>query len=258
MTAFGRSTLELARWSLTRTLRQPVMIVPVVFFPLMFFLVIAGGASRAADIPGFPAPSYLAFALPGAFVQGTMLGGVSSGTGLAIDVETGFLKRLALTPVHASSILIGHIAGALMVALIMLSTFLIAGLALQVDIAAGIPGILVMFALSLLVSLGFSGIGAILALRTGSAEKVQGVFPLFFVLLIFSTFMMPLELISSDWFRWVARVNPATYFMEGLRSLVVTGWDAAELAKGFAAAGGIALVSVSAAARVLRKKVQPG
>ena len=35
-------------------------------------------------------------------------------------------------------------------------------------------------ALALLISLGFGGIGAFVALRTGSGEAVQGIFPLFF------------------------------------------------------------------------------
>ena len=51
-------------------------------------------------------------------------------------------------------------------------------------------------------------------------------FPLFFAALFLSSMAMPRNLIETDWFRTVADWNPVTYILEGVRSLVIVGWDA--------------------------------
>ena len=76
------------------------------------------------------------------------------------------------------------------------------------------------------VSLGFGALGVFLALRTGSGEAMQGLFPLLFVFLFLSSMNTPRDLIDVDWFRFVASVNPVSYLIECVRSLIITGWDA--------------------------------
>ena len=54
---------------------------------------------------------------------------------------------------------------------------------------------------------------------------MQGFFPLFFVLLFLSSMSLPRPLIEQDWFRTIATYNPVSYLIEGVRSLIITGWD---------------------------------
>jgi ABC-2 type transport system permease protein len=91
---------------------------------------------------------------------------------------------------------------------------------------------------SALVSLAFGALGSFLALRTGSGEAVQAFFPVIFVFLFISSMNTPLDLIAVDWFRVLASINPVSYLINCVRSLIITGWDAEALALGF----GIALV----------------
>ncbi len=84
---------------------------------------------------------------------------------------------------------------------------------------------LVLLALALLIALAFASLGAFIGLRTGSGEAVQGVFPLFFVFLFLSSSSLPRNLIEQDWFRTIATYNPVSYLFEGLRSLIIFGWD---------------------------------
>ena len=88
-----------------------------------------------------------------------------------------------------------------------------------------------------------------MALRTGSGEAVQGMFPLFFVLLFLSSMKLPRNLIQTDWFRAVATWNPVSYLIEGIRSLLITGWDAEALALGFGFAAAIAVIALFARER---------
>ena len=84
-----------------------------------------------------------------------------------------------------------------------------------------------------LVALGFGALGSFLALRTGSGEAIQGLFPVLFVFLFISSMNTPRNLMAVDWFRFLASINPVSYLIECVRSLIITGWDAQALALGF-------------------------
>ena len=84
-----------------------------------------------------------------------------------------------------------------------------------------------LLALSILIAFGFAGLGALLALRFGTGEAVQGFFPLLFVTVFLSSSSLPRNLIKVNWFHDVATYNPVSYLIEGIRSLIITGWDGA-------------------------------
>ena len=91
---------ELARRSIVQTLRQPLLIVPPILFPLVLVAVNSTGLQAATRIPGFPTDNYVDFAIAVAFIQGALFAMINAGSALARDVETGFLRRLALTPMQ--------------------------------------------------------------------------------------------------------------------------------------------------------------
>jgi ABC-2 type transport system permease protein len=245
----------MARRSITQTLRQPALIVPPILFPLCLLAVNVGGLDAATKLPGFPTDSYLNFAIAIPFMQGALFAAINAGSSLARDVETGFLKRLALTPMQRAALLLGNLAGVMTVALISSLIYLAAGFAAGLHFEAGVAGVLVLLVLALLIALAFASLGALIGLRTGSGETVQGVFPLLFVLVFLSSNALPRELIEQDWFRAIATVNPVSYLFEGLRSLVIFGWDGEALALGFGCAGAIALIGVVGASSALRTRL---
>jgi ABC-2 type transport system permease protein len=246
---------SLARRSTLRTLRQPAVVVSAILFPLMFFAINAYGLDAATSIPGFPADSYLDFAFAFPLVQAALFGAITAGADLARDIESGFFDRLSLTPMRPAALLLGMLAGVVALGLIQGVIFLAVGLLLGVNVQSGFPGMVVLVLLTVLVALGFGGIGAMLALRTGSVEAVESAFPLFFVSIFMSSINLPRDLIEADWFRWVATANPISYLVEGLRSLVITGWDAQALLLGFGCAFGIVALSIAGASAFLRTRV---
>jgi ABC-2 type transport system permease protein len=246
---------ELARRSALRTIRQPAQIVPALIFPLFLLAVNSGGLQRATKIPHFPTQSYLTFVLAVPFMQGALFSVMNAGTDLARDIETGFLNRLALTPLRGAALLAGLLTGALLLGVVQALTYLVVGLAAGAGLAAGGAGIPVLVALSLLVTLGFGSLGLFAALRTGSGEAVQSLFPVFFVLLFLSSMALPRNLIHTDWFREVATYNPVSYLIEGFRSLLVSGWDAQALALAFGLAAAIAAIGMAAASAALKTRL---
>ena len=93
------------------------------------------------------------------------------------------------------------------------------------------------------------------ALRVDAPEKVQSLFPLIFVFLFLSSMSLPRDLIQTDWFRTVATYNPVSYMVEGLRSLLITGWDGEALALGFGCALGILAIGLYFASTGLKERM---
>jgi ABC-2 type transport system permease protein len=174
---------------------------------------------------------------------------------LARDVETGFIKRLAMTPMRRSALLIGQLLGSMTVAFVSAFVYLAAGFIAGMDFKSGALGVPTIILLGVLIALGFAGIGAYIGLRSGSGEAVQGFFPLLFVLLFLSSVNLPRNLIEQDWFRTIATYNPVSYLVEGVRSLIITGWDEEALALGFGLAAVIATLSITLASGALRTRL---
>jgi ABC-2 type transport system permease protein len=244
-----------ARRSVVRTIRQPANVVFPLVFPLLLLAVNAGGLDAATKLPGFPADTYVAFALAIPFIQGALFATMNAGTDLARDIQTGFLNRLALTPMRGVALLAGQLGGIAAMAVVQAVVYLTVGLIVGVRFASGPAGAFVLLAFALLIGIGFGALGAFAALRTGSGEAVQSLFPVFFVFLFLSSMAMPRNLIEIDWFRAVATANPVSYLIECIRSLIITGWDGQALALGFGIAVAVAIGAVFLANRALRTRL---
>jgi ABC-2 type transport system permease protein len=244
-----------ARRSVTRVLRQRALLIFPLLFPLILFAINGSALGAASRIPKFPVKDYRDFALALPFIQGALFVSISTGTDLARDIETGFFSRLALTPLRGTALLIGQLGGAFVLACIQSVVYLLVGIATGVGIRSGVGGALVLLALSVLIAFGFAGLGALLALRFGTGEAVQGIFPLLFVTVFLSSSSLPRDLIKTDWFREVATYNPVSYLIEGVRSLIIKGWDAEALALGFGIAGLIAVITLTLAGSAMKTRL---
>ena len=246
---------QFARRSVLRTLRQSAQFVPALIFPLFLLAVNSGGLKDATNLPDFPTDSYITFAVAVTFMQGALFSVMNSGTDLARDIETGFLNRLALTPLHGAALLTGLLAGSIVLGVIQGVVYLVVGVAGGVEVAAGVGGAVVLVLLSVAVTTAFGTIGMFAALRSGSGEAVQGLFPVFFVFLFLSSSSLPLDLLTTDWFHAVATINPVSYLLEAFRSLLIEGWDLGELALGFGIAAALFAIGMTAAARSLKTRL---
>lgn len=245
----------LARRAVLRITRQPAQMIFPILFPLILLGVNASGLSAAAKLPGFPAASYLDFALAVPFMQGALFAALNGGQDLARDIQTGFLDRLSMTPMSGAALLAGQLGGALFMGVVSAILYLLTGLAFGVGIASGVGGALVLLVLAITIAFAFACFGTFVALRAGSGEAVQGFFPLFFVLLFLSSAFFPRDLIAQDWFRTIATWNPVSYMVEGIRSLVIYGWDGPALEKAFGLALAAIVVALFFASRALRTRL---
>jgi ABC-2 type transport system permease protein len=255
VSGFADQVYVLGRRSVVRTLRQPANVVAPLVFPMLLLAVNSGGLKAETNLPGFPTDSFVAFALAVPFIQGALFATMNTGTDLARDIQTGFLNRLTLTPMRGIAVLAGQLGGAVALGLVQAIVYLAVGLAVGVRPASGVLGVLVLFVFALFVTLAFGALGAFAALRTGSGEAVQSLFPAFFVFLFISSMNIPRNLIEQTWFRDLATANPVSYLLECVRSLIVTGWDAEALALGFGVTGAIAIVALALSTWALRVRM---
>jgi ABC-2 type transport system permease protein len=197
----------------------------------------------------------VAFLLAVPFIQGALFATMNTGTDLARDIQTGFLSRISLTPMRSVALLLGQLGGTITLGLFQAAVYVAVGFAAGVRFASGPLGLLVLLALYTLVVLAFGSLGLFAALRTGSGEAVQGLFPAFFVFLFISSMAIPRNLMSVTWFRDLATANPVSYLIEGVRSLIVIGWDVQALALGFSIAAAVAVIAIALAAHSLGQRL---
>lgn len=260
MTAVAHSALPsqvglLAGRAVRRILRQPAQLVFPIAFPLVLLAVNTSGLDAATQLPGFPTASYLDFALAIPFMQGALFAALNGGQDLARDIQGGFLDRLAMTPMSGAALLAGQLGGALFMGVVSAVLYLVVGIAFGAGIVSGVGGALVLLLLAITISSAFACFGTFVALRAGTGEAVQGFFPLFFVLLFLSSAFFPRDLIEQDWFRTIATYNPVSYMVEGIRSLVITGWDAQALAQAFGLSALAIIAFLALSARALRTRL---
>ncbi|MFY9488796.1 MAG: ABC transporter permease [Solirubrobacterales bacterium] len=244
-------TYEVARRAVLSTLRQPAQWGPALIFPLFLLAVNAGGLDAATNIPGFPTDSYLTFALAVPFIQNGIFALLNAGTQLASEIESGFLDRLALTPISRAALITGELAGVVIQGIVFGALYLAVGLAVGADFASGVGGVFLLIALSTSITLALGCVGMFVAAKVGSSEAVQGMFPLFFMFLFLSSMAMPRPLIEQDWFRYIATGNPISYLIEGVRSLLISGIEAEELLIAFGICAAMITVFLTLAARAL-------
>ena len=250
---------KLARRSIARTLRQPVMVVPNVVFPLFMLAVISGGAGeQATQVAGFPTDNYTTFLLAATMIQGASGAMSVAGTTLGDDIETGFLSRISLTPTSAAVLIAAQLAGVAVLGIAQATVYLLIGLAAGASVAAGLAGALAVIGVVVVIVVSFGSLGLLAAIRAGSAERLQGLVAVALALLFLSSMAMPRDLITVDWFKAVATLNPMSYLVEAPRSLLVTGWDGEALALGCGISGGLALLALAGATATLKRRVSRG
>ena len=242
----------LAQRALRETLRTPESTIPTLFIPLFFLGVNVGQAaniipSQSTDF--LYGQSYAAFQLPSSLLLAASFG--SAAMYLVEEIEGGYFDKLRATPISRSAIVLGRLVAE--AAKGVLLTLLIVALALPfgVRVASGPLGLLLVVVLASGWCVVFSGFMQLIALKTRNAAATQSGSMVFFPLLFLTPNFVPRDLLTPA-MELAATVNPVTYVMEALRSLILTDIDWSIVGRGFAVVGVLAVLSVSLNVRAIR------
>ncbi len=221
--------LLLGRRAVREVIRLPAATVPTLFIPLFFLAVNIGQISKTfpPTTPFLHGQGYVGFQLPVSLMFAVCT--ATSGLALVTEIDLGYFDKLLVAPIRRSSIIFGRLAADLVRGLAVATLVLLVALAFGMEVRAGIPGALVLVLLAALWGVAYAGIGMLVALHTRNVQATNASFLVFFPLLFLTPNFVPFELLSPV-MEVLARANPVSYVIEGLRSLVLEGWVLDKLA----------------------------
>ncbi|NGO70345.1 ABC transporter permease [Streptomyces boncukensis] len=215
-----RQVSTLAARNLMHIRRNPDELIDLSVVPVMLLLLftyVFGGA--IADSTS----EYLQFVLPGVIVMSAMLGTLSTGMGLNVDVMKGYLDRLRSLPVARSAPLAGRILAdtakqAWSMALL-LGIGAVLGFRVQTD-AASVLGALLLLCV---FSFALSWLAVLFGVIAADPEKVQNLgFAVVFPMAFTSGAFVPKDTMPG-WLDWWVNVNPAGQLVDAVRGLLIGG-----------------------------------
>ncbi len=222
-------TLLLGRRAIREILRYPEATIPALFIPLFFLAVNLGQVSKTfpSTTTFLKGQGYVAFQLPVslAFAVAT----VNSGMALVTEIDRGYFDKLLVAPIRRSSIIFGRLSADLVRGVATATLVLLVGLAFGARVQSGVAGAIVLVLLAALFGVAYAGFGILIALRTRNVQATQSSFILFFPLLFLTPNFVPFDRLTAL-MRTLAHINPISYVIVGLRSLVIDGWVAGQIA----------------------------
>jgi ABC-2 type transport system permease protein len=241
--------------AMKKLIRNPILLFFSLFQPIIFLVLFTQLFSKFAQIPGFPAGSYLLFATPGILLQNAFSSALQSGTSVVSDLDSGYLQKMLVTPVSRYAILLGRLTSDAFRVVIQSIIILILAFLLGASVITGIPGVLLILLTIAFFGLAWSGISLTLGLRTKNAETVFGIGAfLTFPLLFMSTALTPASFMPS-WIQDVSNFNPISYTVNAVRVLALTGYDWSTILSAYAVIAAIAVVTLGATLYLFRKVV---
>lgn len=215
--------LLLGRRAVREVVRLPAATIPTLFIPLFFLAVNIGQISKTfpSTTPFLHGQGYVGFQLPVSMMFAVCT--ATSGLALVTEIELGYFDKLLVSPIRRSSIIFGRLAADLVRGLAVATLVLLVALAFGMEMRSGIGGALALIVLAALWGVAYAGIGMLVALHTRNVQATNASFLVFFPLLFLTPNFVPFELLTPL-MEALARANPVSYVIEGLRSLVLEGW----------------------------------
>jgi ABC-2 type transport system permease protein len=232
--------------------RTPEALLPTLFIPLFFLVVNVGQAAKifpGSSTPFLHGQGYGAFQLPSSLLLAASFG--TAALFLVEDIEGGYFDKLRATPIPRTAIVLGRLIAEGAKAVLIAVAIVALGLVFGISIASGPLGFVLLVALSALWSVVFVGFMQLIALKTRSAAATNSAGLVFFPLLFLTPNFVPRELLTRP-MEIAATLNPVTYVMEALRSLLLEDLAWGTIAPGFAVVAVLGAVMLALNVRVIR------
>jgi ABC-2 type transport system permease protein len=253
MSRYWQETRALTiRW-FQRLMRERMTMVFGLFQPMLWLLLFGSSFKNATSPQAFGTGNYFAFMTAGVVVMTVLNSGLAGGVDLIFDRETGFLDRLLVAPIARSSIIVSRFLFVMVLSGLQILIILGTAFFLHVVPVTGLGGIAVILLVGVLLGVGLTALSLGLAFSISSHSG-------FFSLIGFIT--LPLIFISSAlvslnampfWLKAIALLNPMTWTINAVRSLILEGWFWGQLAWILVGLVIFDIVCVMVSSRILRR-----
>ena len=242
-----------ARRSLRGMLRDREAVIPPLIIGAFFYVVNVGTLQKLGE-QAANVSNYKAFQLPPAVIFAVT--GLSRASALVADIQSGYFDRLLATPIRRITLLLGLMMADFVLAFCLTMPIIAVASAFGVRFETGLFGIVVFALLCGLWGLAFTGFSYAIALKTANPAAVNSAFLIFFPFAFITTTTVP-KAAMTGWLQTLVSLNPVTYLLEGLRSVITGGWSFDIFGAIFAIAGvftlGFSLALLALRGRVSRK-----
>jgi ABC-2 type transport system permease protein len=232
--------------------RTPEALLPTLFIPLFFLVVNVGQAAKifpGSSTPFLHGQGYGAFQLPSSLLLAASFG--TAALFLVEDIEGGYFDKLRATPIPRTAIVLGRLIAEGAKGVLIAVAIVVLGVIFGISIASGPLGFVLLVGLTALWSVVFVGFMQLIALKTRSAAATNSAGLVFFPLLFLTPNFVPRDLLTRP-MEIAATLNPVTYVMEALRSLLLEDLVWSRIAPGFAVVAVLGAVMLALNVRVIR------
>jgi len=207
------------RRELKRFIRDRSRLISSIITPLLWLVIFGSGLRFSISVPGF---NYQQFLLPGIIAQTLLFTAIFLGISVIWDRQFGFMKEILVAPIGRISIFAGKMFGVGTAA--MFQGIIVIMLGFVIGVPLTLYGVSLAIPLMILITVGLSCIGLIIASLMTSLESFGTIvtfvnMPMFFL----SGALFPVTNLPS-WIKWVFYINPLTYGVDTLRSVMIPGW----------------------------------
>jgi ABC-2 type transport system permease protein len=246
------ATIELGRRALREAVRQPDALFMTMFIPIFFLVVNTGQAAKI-----FPSEStdflegqgYGAFQLPITLLLAASFG--MAALFLVEEIEGGYFDKLRAMPIPRYSLVLGRLVAEAVKGVVISTVIVLGALPFGITIASGVVGFVLLVLLSALWGVVYAGFIQLIALKTRSAAAVNSGGLIFFPLLFLTPNFVPRELLTEP-MEVAATLNPVTYLMEALRSLILDDLDWEKILPGFGVVAAMGVLMMVLSVRMIR------
>jgi ABC-2 type transport system permease protein len=224
----------LGQRALREAWRTPDALFPTVFIPLFFLVVNVGQVAKI-----FPSSSteflhgqgYGAFQMPNSLLLAASFG--TAALFLVEDIEGGYFDKLRAAPVSRTAIVLGRLIAESVKGVLIATALVVLGMIFGISVESGPLGFVLLIGLTALWSVVFVGFMQLVALKTRSAAATNSAGLVFFPLLFLTPNFVPRDLLTRP-MEIASTLNPVTYVMEALRSLLLEDLEWGTILPGFA------------------------
>lgn len=241
---------------LTRRVTTDALIHPVLLLNLLLaflFMIVydgtVGGLSAVVDITG---GNYYNFILPAAILAAA-IGGGAAGLLLVSDLRSGYLYRQLTLPIHRSALIASLMLVAALQVMLQTAAVIVLAILLGADPRTGVAGLACLLGLAFIWGIGFAAYSVTVAILTRDLQMTAAANLIFIPLIFLSPLLIPYEYLKP-WMQVAADVNPTRYVMEGMRSLLISGWNPRLLTEAVLASLAFGAIMGVAALMTIRKR----
>lgn len=214
---------------LKRFIRARSRVIAVVIQPILWVVLFGMGMGGVFNFSNplidqfiraqFGGVDYVTYLVTGVIAMSVFMGSFISGVTVIFDKQFGFLKETLVAPAPRAAVLLGRAVGDSIA--IILSSLVIVLMGFLLSNELRIQGILPALGYGFVLSIGLASLGMAIASRMSSMEGFQ---------ILINLLIMPLQFVSGvffpinrmpEWMQWIAKVNPLTYAVDGVRYYLI-------------------------------------